>query len=216
MADFYNDDIKNETSCTEAQSDCLSIPKRHASLLIAGFLALLFFTFITGYFWGKRTAVEQLTSKIEEELLADQINSSFYHMQDKATTPRPVVEQEMPVVLEPSDSDDGSSDRHVEENQIEQQSVQELAEDIESELESRYYAQLIGFGTHGAANRFAQRVQKNIPVEVRRRVSQSAKGKKRVWYQVVTHPFESKQELVAVVEKVSKKERLNGVQIVTC
>ncbi len=217
MADFFNNNENRDASssgCSKNSSLCIS--KRHASLFMAGFLALFFFTFITGYFWGKRTAVEQLTSKIEEELLADQIHSSFYNMQERTPAPRAIIDQpeEVPPVVSEPESEVEELGARIEVRQEPEAGIkQALGQNTNSDL---YFAQLIGFGTQLAANGFVQRVSKDIPVEVKKRTSQTARGKTRTWYQVVTKPYSNKSELAALVKKVSNKERLNGVQIVTC
>ena len=206
MDDFYNtDDDKISSGCADSSSLC--IPKRHASLILAGLLALLFFTFITGYFWGKRTAISQLTSRVEEEFFANQIQSSLYGLQD-----RPGVQQEVipEIALDQRAQESVDSEQQV-------VSVNEQKVDIEVEMPSKqYYAQLIGFGTQGAANSFAKRANKITEVEVKKRVSKTAKGKTRVWYQVVTAPSSNREDLELLVAKISKEERLKGVHIVTC
>ncbi len=214
MADFFNNENRDESSSGCSKNSSLCISKRHASLLMAGFLALFFFTFITGYFWGKRTAVEQLTSKIEEELLADQIHSSFYNMQERNPAPRAIIDQpEEGAATVPESEPEVEVEEQIEVRPEPEGIKQALRQSEDAE---HYFAQLIGFGTQLAANGFVQRVSKDIPVEVKKRTSRTARGKTRTWYQVVTKPYSDKNELASLVKKVSKKERLNGVQIVTC
>jgi uncharacterized protein YaaN involved in tellurite resistance len=84
-------------------------------------------------------------------------------------------------------------------------------------VEAFYKAQLIGFGTSRAAQQFADRLQnKNMPVRVDERHSKTAQGKKIIWYQVTTEPFNDKQELLTFVEKIKKEERLKDIRIVSC
>jgi hypothetical protein len=81
----------------------------------------------------------------------------------------------------------------------------------------QYYAQLIGFGTLRAADKFAERLQqKNFPVKVVEKHSKTAQGKKIIWYQVVTETFDKKDDLIVFTQKIEKEERLNDIRIVSC
>jgi hypothetical protein len=80
-----------------------------------------------------------------------------------------------------------------------------------------YYAQLIGFGTSSAAQKFSEKLQRrNYPVCVRERHSTTAQGKKIIWYQVITEPFEDKNELLAAIQKIKKEEKLHDIRIINC
>ena len=82
---------------------------------------------------------------------------------------------------------------------------------------TQHYAQLIGFGTSRAADRFVDRLQqKNIPVKVVERHSKTAQGKEIIWYQVVTERFSKKDDLVVFTQKIKHEERLNDIRIVSC
>jgi hypothetical protein len=86
-----------------------------------------------------------------------------------------------------------------------------------TERENHYYAQLIGFGSKKAAEQFVERLKNNaLEIAIKERVSTGARGKKRVWYQVVTQQYTDKEELERLVAHVIKKEHLSGVQIATC
>jgi hypothetical protein len=80
-----------------------------------------------------------------------------------------------------------------------------------------FYAQLIGFGTLSAAQKFSDRLRrKNFPVQVKERNSSTAQGKKIIWYQVVTEPFEDKEELLAAVHKIKLEEKLHDIRVIQC
>lgn len=90
-------------------------------------------------------------------------------------------------------------------------------EDSSDIASNRYRAQLIGFGTLRAAQQFVDRLQqKNIPVRICERHSKTAQGKKVIWYQVTTEPFDNKKELTAFVNRIQKEERLKDICIVAC
>jgi hypothetical protein len=94
----------------------------------------------------------------------------------------------------------------------------ELSASLNHESASKqYYAQLIGFGTLRAADKFAERLQqKNFPVKVVEKHSKTAQGKKIIWYQVVTETFDKKDDLIVFTQKIEKEERLNDIRIVSC
>ena len=93
----------------------------------------------------------------------------------------------------------------------------ESTESLAQPEPKQHYAQLIGFGTSRAAERFVYRLQqKNIPVKVVERHSKTAQGKEIIWYQVVTERFNKKDDLVAFTRKIKKEERLNDIRIVSC
>lgn len=94
----------------------------------------------------------------------------------------------------------------------------ELSASLNHESTSKqYYAQLIGFGTLRAADKFAERLQqKNFPVKVVEKHSKTAQGKKIIWYQVVTETFDKKDDLIVFTQKIEKEERLNDIRIVSC
>lgn len=48
----------------------------------AAFLLILFFVFMAGYYWGKKSAIEQLSHQFDQESFADRVYSSMYMMYD--------------------------------------------------------------------------------------------------------------------------------------
>ncbi len=80
-----------------------------------------------------------------------------------------------------------------------------------------YLAELIGFGSLSSAQAFVDRLEKKgIKVSIKKRDSKSARGKLVSWYQVVTQPYDSHENLMRVVDVVKRDERLKGVHIITC
>ena len=55
---------------------------RQMSLAVAALLALSFFIFMTGYFLGKRKAIQEFSYHVDQESLADQIYSSMCVLYD--------------------------------------------------------------------------------------------------------------------------------------
>ena len=199
------------TSCSCTSSDGLFIPNRHASALVAGIIALISLSFLTGYFLGKKQAIEPFTDKLEQDSFADQIFSSLCALSDQDYQ-----------ADESNDADDPEStsvsDNFQETPFQETQSIPTIAsnEPAPLNLQEECYAQLIGFGTNKAAQNFAQKLQKKgISVTVKTRYSTTAKGRKIAWYQVVTQVYNDRGKLENLVDRIAKEETLKGVRIVT-
>lgn len=189
----------------------LFIPNRQLSIVASGALALLFFVFIGGYFLGKNQVVEPFVARVEQDSFADQIYSSLCALsQQEAASPsakqieiaeaRNACEAETipippaPLTVSPK---------------IENESIAVLAKE--------WYAQLIGYGKKQSALDFVSRLQKRgITVTMKTRISSTAKGKKRQWYQVVTESYTDRAALQALVDRVTHEEKLKGVQIRSC
>jgi len=79
----------------------------------------------------------------------------------------------------------------------------------------KWSAVLVGFATKQSALSFVQRLQnRGISVQIRTRISKSANGKaKKMWFQVVTLAYDSKEELDDVITQIKKTERLKSSDI---
>jgi hypothetical protein len=185
----------------------LFLPNRELSWVIALALVLSFLMFSFGYFWGQRRAVSQFLYKVKEESFADGITYSLYAM-----NPQEVTEEDS--------SHDGSEldepeviEDEAQESTPEQLVTTPLAAPASPQLV--YVAPLVGFGTLHAANTFAQRVKKrDIPVIVKQRSSKTQRGRKIVWYQVVTQEYAEKSDLEKVIAQVQEKEKIKQVKII--
>lgn len=183
----------------------LWLNKRQLSIAIAVIIAMAFFTFMVGYFWGHKKAIEQLSYRLDQDSLADQVYSSMCGLYDN------------------KDDTENEEAESQEEPQEETSAVQAPAVAqpvvVDTPKPSKipgYFAQLAGFGTQMAAQKLADRLNgKGISVRVTTRESTSSQGKKIKWYQVVTHPALSKKELEDTIEKIKKIEKLKGIRIVS-
>ncbi len=174
--------------------DGLFVPNRQLAVFVAGGAILVFGSFMSGYFFGKKQVTDELMYKIEQESFADQVYSSLCGLYDQeAEDIHETIQQEEPLVFQDhavSDQLDGNQDS--------------------------YYAQLIGFGTRQAAEQFAQRVGHIVGVQVDERTSTTPKGRMVTWYQVVTKPFASRDLLSDTVDRITKQEKLKDVHICAC
>lgn len=87
--------------------------------------------------------------------------------------------------------------------------------DFLSESPEHYYAELVGFGSFKAATQCAERMQAHgFLVQVKKRMSKTARGKTIAWYQIITPLYDDKDSLSQQVTRIAKQERLKGVRIV--
>lgn len=203
---------KQENSlCQCVENNGLFVPNRQLSGLVAGLLFLLFCTFMTGYFLGKKYGIEQFTQKMyndsldDDEALSIVVRDTEVCVQDDHAH-LPIIEQSIAPVLP---------------NEVVAQ--HEVVADVPQQTnalpvnDQKYYAQLIGFGTEKAAELFVKRVAlQGITTEIKKRVSTTAKGRTSYWYQVVTPAYSNKDDLSIVVNQLVKAERLKDVCIRTC
>ena len=84
-------------------SDQIILTKRQASMIMASMLLFCLFVFIVGFFLGKRTTIDDFSSKVTKEALHDQIDfllttqsleSSQESSFDKVTTDAAIIEAE--------------------------------------------------------------------------------------------------------------------------
>ncbi len=209
----WKDKDNKSDNASENASNYLLLSMRQLSFVVAGNIILLFTAFILGYFWGQRYAVEQFVDKIDNDSFADQISSSLFSLQKNSAIPEDIMQSVDTTTSEQScfskELDKPDTMTHVVHNVTANTSTVSLT--------SYYYAQLIGFGTLKAANRFVNRLQqKNIPVEVKKRISRTARGKKITWYQVVTKKYNDKSVLEKLVAILKKDEKLKDPCIIVC
>lgn len=207
---FFKDEPTKEN-----ESINVSLSNRQASLLLAAGLLVLFFSFITGYFWGKQNAVSQFCMSVEQSSFADRIYTSMCEISETEvpTTSDTVAandEQTTEIVAEPETQK--AVEQETETIALGASVAQEAAVTQPTVF---HYAQLAGYGTTQQAEKFAQKLRKKgLPVKVEPRKSKSSKGKTKAWYQVVTTNFTDKKELETLVARISKEEKLSGVRIV--
>jgi len=176
----------------------MEITNRHIGWVVAIIIVISIGSFSVGYFWGEKKAAGRFVAKVEQDALADQVFSSVCSLYENDTE------------LD-SHVDNGPNEQP---NQEEDKNSEKQLEDQEPQIV--FYAQLVGFGTSKKAKQFVERLaKKGTNVHMRERMSKTARGKKIRWYQVVTEPYTEKNELIALVEKVKRDERLHDVRIVT-
>lgn len=204
-----------ENKMEKKSKNGLFFSNRQVSWMLSFFILTSFFVFIAGYFLGKKKGIEKFYNKVNQDSFADSIYYSVCSIYDKDEA---FIKQES--------TEQESENLDVSENNIVVDAVnnQKNGEFRSLKKENKvkkpkdnknYYAELIGFGTTRAANKFADRLKKRgFSVIVKRRKSQTAKGRTIVWYQVITEKFDTKNDLIAFVDIIKDKEKLKGVRIV--
>jgi len=208
---------------------------RQISWMLSSFVLFSFFIFIAGYFLGKKKATQKFYQKVNQESFADRIYYSVCSMneQDDSSARQESTEEDTvdvakgKIVTGQGDvaANQEKNKPRVEESasvtqsaaQAQVQQAKTVAVAISVKDRKKYYAELIGFGTLGAARRFSNRMNKqDLSVTVKRRKSKTSKGKTITWYQVITEKFDNKNDLIAFVDIIKDKERLKGIRIVQC
>jgi septal ring-binding cell division protein DamX len=207
-------DHKDKDACKKG----LCLDKHQSSRLVALLLLIACFVFVAGYFWGQKTAIDQLLNSVERDSFADQIQYSMCSMYDQKDD-----ESSEPDAVS-GDEETEQGDAQIASQQERQESASEItpstyaaaaAKPAQKDGHKKWCAQLAGFGAEKQARNLIVRLErKGINVELRTRHSRTARGKMIPWYQVVTRQYDSRQALDEVVTKISKYEKIRGIQIV--
>lgn len=224
-------------------SDQIVITKRQLSMAMASILLFCLFVFMVGFFLGKRTVIDDFSSKVTKETLHDQIDFllttqslASAQEQNAVIEAEPEIEQspaiiasapvqnaagatmsaapQEKVIYDQIISPDVSMARPDNFPVIEARASSHQKSEAIIEVNKPQYAQLIGFGTKQAAQAFVARLKKhNVPVILKTIMSKTASGKQRTWYQAITPTYESSKELQEQIAKIKKLEHIRGSDI---
>lgn len=204
----------------------LFVPNRQVSWLLSFVLLFGFLTFITGYFWGQRKAIERFVNKVEEESFADRISYSLYTMNDRDSSEFEAPDNENGTNETEKISEDSAVQDSIVLAQTELPKEEQHKKNVktdpvpvlqETKKESNdiFVAPLAGFGTLHAASNFARRVRKfDGGVKVKTRISTTPKGKRIAWYQAVTGEFDDREELEKIIGQVKTAEHIKDIKII--
>ncbi len=165
----------------------LTLTMRQLSLFFAGLLLFCFFVFIGGYFLGQKKATEEFTHQIDQESLADQIYSSMCIMNDTKDEAEDV----------PENGTDEAEISESTENKEEITTAPSTATDMASSKKV-YKATIAGFSAQHMEDgkKLVSRLTfHGYPCELVEKFSRTPKGKTVVWYQVMTKPYDSLDQL---------------------
>ncbi|MBV8660814.1 MAG: SPOR domain-containing protein [Candidatus Dependentiae bacterium] len=219
-----------------SSSDQIVLTKRQASMIMASMLLFCLFVFIIGFFLGKRTVIEDFSTKITKEALHDQIDfllttQSLESSQEEATS---TIETESSDALIGIENQESIMPAIFSQERISQagtvsaeiKAIDDTASkvyitsDEETSVQGNklsqtpQYAQLIGFGTKKAAQAFVSRLKKhNVPVILKTMISKTASGKQKTWYQAITPTYNSAEELQSQIAKIKRLEHIREKDI---
>jgi|GEM_PF-804354 len=219
--------------------DHIVFTKRQASMIMASMLLSCLFVFVVGFFLGKRTIIDDFSSKLTKDALHDQIDfllttqSLESSEEDQTEIKVPLEGEQVLEEKEPAARNENSDSLAIKtQDSLKEIPVVKKSEKYEkivdvknkekslvtkTDTENKQYARLIGFGTKRAAQSFVSRLKKrDIPVILKTIVSKTSSGKQKVWYQAITPTFNSSKELKSVVDKVKRFEHIkdSDIQIV--
>lgn len=179
--------------------------------IVAALIAGAFLLFVSGYYLGKKTATESLMAEVESVAFADRIYSSLCTLYPSCSQ-----EQEGPDSPDSSDvttEEQGSESESEVEFAIDSASSEVISAQGSEQNEDLYYAPLAGYGTHEAALAVQKRFDYDgIKTVIREKHATSARGKKRLWYQIVTQPY-TRKELDQLIQKIKKPYKLTDITI---
>jgi len=221
-------------------SDQIILTKRQASMVMASMLLFCLFVFIIGFFLGKRTSVDDFSSKVTKEALHDQIDfllttQSLQSSSEESAGADDVIQATIEAEPQQDKTFDIVPDKQdfaksaiftaeknnrpenfpvLEDKKTEDKKINETP--VTVHVKKPQYAQLIGFGTKQAAQAFVTRLKKhNVPVILKTMMSKTASGKQRTWYQAITPTYDTAEELQAQVSKIKRLEHIRGNDIKT-
>lgn len=218
--------MEPRNSYMSSHKDQIILTQRQASMIMASMIIVSLFIFITGYFLGKRTVINDFSSQVTQTALHDQIDYlltsqslqsskdddvSLQENQEPDEVPHVHVANQASVSSEKIQIDSDLSSSAVKNSEIASHKDAVTKNVSQSD---RQYACLIGFGTKTAANAFVARLKKHhISVILKTVISKTASGKTRTWFQAITPTYDSAKELQDVVNKVKRLEHIRDNDI---
>ena len=213
---------KEECGC-KVENSCLHVPRRHLGWMVAFFIGVLFFVFISGYFWGRKSLMEGLVGKIEQDSFADRIYSSMGASQDfgersdggegldnGTSNASPASTETTDDVVAKTLGSDVSIVETKPDIVVTGTMVKVAQQEAEPKKDS-FVGHLVGFRSKQEADKFASRQNnRGISVAVRTRSSKTKSGKTISWYQAVTEPVDDKNELIRLVTAIKRAEHIKN------
>lgn len=200
------------------QTEIIAVSRRFVPGILAVVMFSVFVAFMIGYFLGVKYTTDEFVTQIRQETFADQLLAGSASATSGAAPEN--AAQTMDTAGEETSTENSVHATDVsaalsDGPQLSTAALQEAPKNIAASP-MRYGAELIGFGTKGAAEDFIKRVAhySPMPLELKERQSKTPRGKVIKWYQVVTKKYEQKQELQKMLDTLIKKEHLHDIKIV--
>jgi hypothetical protein len=177
------------------------------------------FSCLLSFLVGKRTYLRCVENDIEGDYLTKRIQASLYCRPENFSIEFPSLQSTQPsdaasLVLDATEKSigtlpEGESKRIIVENKEEEE------KDFEKNTVLQFYAQLIGFSTKKAARAFIAEMGKHgINLVIKDRHSESSKGKKIDWFQVITQNYENAETLSSTINAVKAHAQLHDIRII--
>lgn len=157
-----------ERNSEDQNKMALSLSNRQLTWVLAGTLLLCFFSFIAGYFLGKKKVFERFSHKTEQDSLADTIASSMYAMYGEGES------LDLAESNDSNDSDDAHADEQTSSDDVrdtaqESRNTPTSPEEPKENSNVSHYAELAGFGSLRQAQSMTNRLHnKGIDVVVKK------------------------------------------------
>ena len=199
------------------------ISKKQASVTAAILVILGLLLFVGGYFWGKQSVIDGFTQKTSQESFNDQVDYLLTMQSFAAKNGGIMPEELMPIESEKTTNEEellSNLPDAVEETPVVKSDAPstlkvKTVEIVSEKKPGKHYATLAGFGKKASAEQMVQRLKKRkIDVEIKTKSGKSASGKaRRTWYQVVTKPYDSVQDVQQIVDKILTFEKIKRTDI---
>lgn len=177
----------------------IQIARRQASYILALAIMITVAVFTVGYFWGRWTAMQVMSEKVEQDSFIDQAHYALLAMYNEPATS----------VGSLARSTDLNGEGTVEVAAI-------VQDDKNTDQTKNYQGLIIGFGHYKSARDFVSKMAgRGITTLIRERASWNGTHK-RVWYQVVTEPYANRAELEKLVAKISRISKVKNAKIEQC
>jgi len=212
---------QDRQECLCIESSGFFITRRQASAISSVIILMFTVILVFGYFWGQRKAIEEFTNKVVNDSFADQVNYSMYSLYGDNSIIDNDEENEKLNIQESNVID--KQKNIMPEPSLQNQGVLENKSDINDNFKqisntinpkTKYYAQLIGFGSRKAAEQFVNKVQKKgYNVFIVPRKSKTSSGRIITWFQAITDKFDDESKLMDMANRIKMSERLGEIKV---
>jgi len=199
-------------------NDQIVLTKRQISMIMASMLMVCLFVFIVGFFLGKRTTLDDFSSKTTQDSLHDQIDFLLTTQSLASQQDDDIVESLVENPVQNIEKQDQGNNTQMVVSPVLTPATQPImvTAPVSKSDSNKYpaYACLIGFGTKKAAQVFVDRLKKkNVTIVLKTMISKTPSGKTRTWYQAITPTYDSFEQLQAHIDKVLEFERIRPQDI---
>lgn len=209
--------MNEQKNNTDGQNICIT--QTHARYYAAGIIALLGFSFVAGYYWGKKRAYEEFLGRCSEDALGDKVSVALCSLYNASSDEQKEIDSDESSIKDGDansiDTGNTSGGPHGISEKSEENTDETGAVGTNGGNDAvLYYARLAGFGSKRSADKYVLTLQgRGINAHVVTRTSKTTRGVTCTWHQVVTDLM-SYDALQALVDGIKKIDKLYGVVLV--